>query len=132
VIEKSNPPGIHVPPGYHHVTVADARRTVHLAGQSPLDAAGELVGPDDLVAQVGQVVRNIEIGLASVGASADDVVRTVIYVASPEQADLVLVWAALQASSISSAFTTASTLLGVAQLGYSGQLVEVDVTAALP
>jgi hypothetical protein len=27
--------------------------------------------------------------------------------------------------------TTASTLLGVAQLGFPGQLVEIDVTAAL-
>jgi hypothetical protein len=30
------------------------------------------------------------------------------------------------------AFTTASTVLGVAQLGVPGQLVELDVTAALP
>ena len=29
------------------------------------------------------------------------------------------------------AFTTASTLLGVTRLGFSGQLVEVDLTAAL-
>jgi enamine deaminase RidA (YjgF/YER057c/UK114 family) len=29
------------------------------------------------------------------------------------------------------AFTSASTLLGVAQLGFPGQLVEIDVTAAL-
>ncbi|MBC6463625.1 RidA family protein, partial [Actinomadura sp. HBU206391] len=28
--------------------------------------------------------------------------------------------------------TTASTLLGVAQLGFPGQLIEVDLTAALP
>jgi hypothetical protein len=30
------------------------------------------------------------------------------------------------------AFSTASTLLGVAQLGYPGQLIELDLTAALP
>jgi hypothetical protein len=30
------------------------------------------------------------------------------------------------------AFTTASTLLGVARLGFAGQLVEVDLTAVLP
>jgi hypothetical protein len=34
-------------------------------------------------------------------------------------------------SVIGSAFTTASTLLGVTRLGFSGQLVEVDLTAAL-
>ncbi len=41
-------------------------------------------------------------------------------------------WARLNASALGPAFTTASTLLGVAQLGYPGQLVEVDLTAALP
>jgi hypothetical protein len=38
----------------------------------------------------------------------------------------------LTASVIGPAFTTASTLVGVAQLGFGGQLVEVDLTAALP
>ncbi len=37
----------------------------------------------------------------------------------------------LTLSVIGSAFTTASTLLGVTRLGFSGQLVEVDLTAAL-
>ena len=38
----------------------------------------------------------------------------------------------MQDSPLAAAFTTASTLLGVAQLGFTGQLVELDVTAALP
>jgi hypothetical protein len=41
------------------------------------------------------------------------------------------VWAQLNASPLAPAFSTASTLLGVAQLGFPGQLVELDVTAAL-
>jgi hypothetical protein len=41
-------------------------------------------------------------------------------------------WDRLTASALGSAFTTASTLLGVAQLGFPGQLIEVDVTAVLP
>jgi hypothetical protein len=36
------------------------------------------------------------------------------------------------ASALAPAFTTASTLLGVTQLGFTGQLVEIDLTAALP
>jgi hypothetical protein len=32
---------------------------------------------------------------------------------------------------IAAAFTSASTLLGVARLGFPGQLVELDLTAAL-
>jgi len=68
---------------------------------------------------------------AGAQAAPADVVRTVIYVASAEREDLAAVWAALRASPIAEALTSASTLLGVAQLGFTGQLVEVDVTAAL-
>jgi enamine deaminase RidA (YjgF/YER057c/UK114 family) len=131
VIERTNPPGMHVPPGYHHVTVTDAARTAHLAGQCPLDGSGTLVGPGDLLAQVDQVVANIAAALASVGAGPDDVVRTVIYVVSADRDDLAAVWSRLRVSRIAGAFSSASTLLGVSQLGFPGQLVEVDVTAAL-
>jgi hypothetical protein len=37
----------------------------------------------------------------------------------------------LRNSAIAAALSTASTLLGVCQLGYRGQLVEIDVTAML-
>jgi enamine deaminase RidA (YjgF/YER057c/UK114 family) len=132
VIERANPAGLHEPPGYHHVTVADTTRLVYLAGQCPLDEQGELTGPGDLEAQAGQVARNIMIALSSAGAVPADVVRIVIYVVSADRGDLAAVWAALRGSPIAEALTSASTLLGVAQLGFPGQLVEVDVTAALP
>ncbi len=131
MIERANPAGLHEPPGYHHVTSTDATRLVFLAGQCPLDDQGRLTGPGDLLTQTGQVVRNIQVALASAGAAPADVVRTVIYVASVERGDLAAVWAALRASPIAEALTSASTLLGVTQLGFPGQLVEVDVTAAL-
>src|SRR4051794_290604 len=35
-IERLNPPGLHQPPCYHHVTVVDAGRTAYLAGHCPL------------------------------------------------------------------------------------------------
>jgi len=52
-------------------------------------------------------------------------------VVSPESAVLSEVWDRLTGSALGPAFTTASTLLGVASLGYRGQLVEVDLTATL-
>lgn len=130
-LERINPDGLHRTPGYHHVTISTAPRYAHLSGQSPVDEDGVVVGTDDLVAQVNQVAHNIAVALDAVGATPEDVVRTVIYVASTERADLALVWTALSRSEVGAALSTASTLLGVAQLGYPGQLVEVDVTAAL-
>ncbi|MEV0716914.1 RidA family protein [Asanoa sp. NPDC050611] len=129
-ISRFNPEGLHNPPGYHHVTVVTSGKTAHLAGQCPLDPAGNVVG-GGVLAQVDQVVENTRIALASVGATPDDVVRTVIYVTDDADRSLGEVWERLRASPLGPAFTTASTLVGVSRLGFEGQLVEVDVTAAL-
>jgi enamine deaminase RidA (YjgF/YER057c/UK114 family) len=131
-IVRLNPPGLHETPGYHHVTVVQRGRTAYLAGQCPLDRAGILVGPGDIAAQVDQVVANSLLALAAAGSRPLDVVRSVIYVVSGETSVLGQVWRQLTESELAPAFGSASTLLGVAQLGFSGQLVELDLTAALP
>ncbi|GAB3166033.1 RidA family protein [Amycolatopsis sp. NPDC004378] len=128
-IERQNPPGLHTPPGYHHVTVASSPRTVYLAGQCPLGSDGVVVA-GDVLAQTDRVVANTAAALAFAGASPSDVVRTVIYVVTDSRETLSAVWDRLTTSAIGAAFTSASTLLGVARLGYPGQLVELDVTAA--
>jgi enamine deaminase RidA (YjgF/YER057c/UK114 family) len=132
VIERFNPSTVHEPAGYSHVTISSAGRLVHLAGQCPLDLSGRVVGgPGDFAAQTEQVVANCLAVLEAAGATPADVVRSVIYVVSPDSGVLSAVWWQLKASPLADAFSTASTLLGVASLGYRGQLVEIDLTAAL-
>ena len=131
-ITRINPARLHPTPGYHHITVAEIGRTAYLAGQCPLDVTGSLVGSGDLDAQIDQVVANALIALDAVAATPDHVVRSVIYVVTAETTVLGNAWRRLTTSAIAAAFTSASTLLGVAQLGFPGQLVEVDLTAALP
>ncbi|MFJ5231418.1 RidA family protein [Kitasatospora sp. NPDC088391] len=131
-ITRINPAELHGTPGYHHITVVEAGRTAHLAGQCPLDRAGRLVGEGSLDAQIDQVVANALAALRAVGAGPERVVRSVVYVATGEQALLGAAWRRLTASALGPAFGTASTLLGVTCLGFTGQLVEVDLTAALP
>ncbi|GAB3168371.1 hypothetical protein GCM10027059_30920 [Myceligenerans halotolerans] len=130
-ITRIHPDGLHPTPTYHHVTIVEAGRMAQLAGQCPLDTAGDLVGHGDVVVQTDQVVANALVALRAAGAEPGDVVRSVIYVASADRADLVAVWDRLVASELGEGFTTASTLLGVTCLGYPGQLVEVDLEAAL-
>jgi enamine deaminase RidA (YjgF/YER057c/UK114 family) len=60
------------------------------------------------------------------------VVRSTIYVVSDDERVLGAVWRRLTASALGEAFTSASTLLGVAKLGFPGQLVELDLMALLP
>ncbi len=130
-IRRLNPETLHPTPGYHHVTVVAAGRLAFLAGQCPLDASGAVVGGGDIGRQVDQVAENALTALAAVGAGPEQVVRSVIYVVSTDQAVLGAVWQRFTASALGPAFTSASTLLGVAQLGFPGQLVELDLTAAL-
>lgn len=131
-ITRINPEQLHATPGYHHVTMVPAGRTAYLAGQCPLDRSGAVVAPDDLMAQVDQVAANAAAALSAVGASPEQVVRSVIYVVSDDSGVLAEVWQRLTSSVIGPAFTTASTLLGVSCLGFRGQRVELDLTAALP
>ncbi|MGH9044251.1 MAG: RidA family protein [Acidimicrobiales bacterium] len=131
-VRRVNPTGLHRTSGYAHVTIVDCGRLAVLAGQCPLDRGGHIVRRGDVIAQVDQVVANAQEALAAAGARPEDCIRSVIYVVSDDQSVLSSVWDRLTASSLGAALTTASTLLGVAALGYRGQLVEVDLTAALP
>lgn len=122
---------MHRTAGYAHVTLVDTGRLAVLAGQCPLDHDESLVGRGNMLAQVDQVVANATVALAAAGTTADHVIRTVVYVMSDDPDVLASVWDRFTASSIGAAFTTASTLVGVAALGYRDQLVEVDLTAAV-
>src|SRR5437868_921715 len=54
--------------------VVRAGDTLYLAGQVPLDEAGNVVGENDLEAQARQVFRNMQRVLAAAGAELSDVV----------------------------------------------------------
>ncbi|KQZ61045.1 hypothetical protein ASD67_17350 [Sphingopyxis sp. Root1497] len=66
---------------HHHVAVSTGTRQVHVAGQVSIDEQGQLVGKDDLAAQVEQAFHNVHRALQSANATFADVVRLNIYVA---------------------------------------------------
>jgi enamine deaminase RidA (YjgF/YER057c/UK114 family) len=131
-IRRLNPDGLHPTPGYHHVTVVEAGRLAFLAGQRPIDPAGHLVGADNVFAQSDQIARNVLVALAAIDARPEHVVSAVIYVVSDDEGVLAHVVQHFKQSPIAAAFTSAATLIGVNRLGFPGQLIEVDLTAALP
>ncbi|MFG3713135.1 RidA family protein [Micromonospora sp. NPDC047730] len=110
-------------------TVEPPARLVFTAGACPLDAEGRTVAPGDPVGQARQVMANLETALAAAGARLTDVVKTTVYVASSRQADLVAVWEVVR--DVFGDHEPPSTLLGVAVLGYTDQLVEVEAVAAV-
>ena len=126
-VDRRDADGLAAPPGYTHVAVASGATLVFTAGAVPIDADGELVGPGDIEAQTRQVLANLLRQLEAGGAGPDDVVKTTVYVASDHD-DMIRVWEIVQRSPIASA---PATLLGVALLGYSGQLVEIEAVAVV-
>ena len=117
---------------YAYAAVTPPRRLVFTAGACPLDQSGDVVSAGDVAAQAQQVMANLAVALGAAGAGLTDVAKTTVYVASSSRADLVTAWQVVR-----EAFgdhDAPSTLLGVAALGYPGQLVEVEalaVTSAL-
>ncbi len=115
---------------YAYAAVAsDVTRLIFPAGACPLDADGTITPVGDIAGQAELVMANLETALSDAGAGLTDVVKTTVYVASHDRADLVAAWEV-----VSRAFgdhDAPSTLLGVAVLGYPDQLVEVEATAAL-
>ncbi|MFE9168523.1 RidA family protein [Streptomyces kebangsaanensis] len=132
MIRRVTAPGLFPPPTYSHASVVEAgTRLAFLAGSVPLDARGELVGAGDPVRQAEQVIANLAEQLRAVGSDFAHVLSTDVYVVAGEPAVLGAVWDVVEASGLS-AGPHASTLIGVACLGYTGQLVEITATAVVP
>ena len=132
MIQRVTVPGLFTPPVYAHASVVEAgTKLAFLAGSVPLDADGKLVGAGDPVRQAEQVLANLDEQLRAVGSDMAHVVSTDVYVVSGEPAVLSAVWNVVEASGLSIG-PHSSTLLGVACLGYTGQLVEITATAVVP
>lgn len=126
-VQYRNVDGLSEPPGYAHIAVGTGERVIFTAGQVPLDAEGDVVGQGDPVTQTEQVVRNLLATLEAAGATPDDLLKTTVYVVGSQE-DLPAVWEVVRASPVGRA---PSTLLGVARLGYTGQLVEIEAVCVL-
>lgn len=132
MVERLTVPELFGPPGYAHAAVVEAgERLVFAAGAVPLDPEGALVGPGDLVAQTRQVLANLTTALRAAGSDLPHTVATTVYVVASGRADLTRCWEVVRESGLTLGPHT-STLLGVAFLGYPGQLVEITATAVVP
>ena len=112
---------------YAYASVAPPGALVFTAGACPLDESGVIVGAGDVRIQARQAVANLAEALAAAGASLTDVLKTTVYVASSDSSELAAVWEVVRAAFAD--HDAPSTLLGVAALGYAGQLVEVEAVA---
>lgn len=112
---------------YAYAAVAGPGPTVFTAGACPLDEEGNTVAVGDVAGQARQVMANLATSLRAAGAELTDVVKTTVYVATSDQADLHSAWEVVRAGF--GDHDPPSTLLGVTVLGYRDQLVEVEAIA---
>ena len=115
---------------YAYAATAPANaRLIFLAGACPLNEDGSTAAVGDYAGQAAKAIDNLQIALADSGASMTDVIMTRVLVASSRQEDLVTAWQVVREAF--GEHDVPSTLIGVAVLGYSDQLVEVEAIAAV-
>ena len=125
--ESIRPAGLYRDAPYDYAAIAPAGGLVFTAGACPLDENGRVVAIGDFEGQARRALDNLLVALTAAGSGLDRVVKTTIYVVADDRAELVRVW-----DVVAAAFGDArppSTLLGVAMLGYPGQLVEIEAVA---
>ncbi len=112
---------------YAYSAVAERPGLIFTAGACPLDPDGEVTAPGAIPAQARQCLANLRTALTEAGATIQDVVKTTVYVACSDRADLVAAWN--EVAAVFGDHDVPSTLLGVAVLGYPDQLVEIEAIA---
>jgi enamine deaminase RidA (YjgF/YER057c/UK114 family) len=113
--------GLAQTPGYLY-----ARRTgneLHVSGQVPNNASGEIVGKADPHQQAQRCLANLEALLNVHDFEKKDIQHLTIYVVGCRE-NLTTAWRAVQ--EVFPDGVPPATLLGVALLGYEHQLVEID------
>jgi enamine deaminase RidA (YjgF/YER057c/UK114 family) len=124
-----NPPGLTKPSGYTHVVVSGDGRTAYIAGQVAFDSAGAVVGAGDFRAQAEKVFSNLQVALASVGASYGDVMKTTTYITDMKQ---LAALREIRARYLNAAHPPANTLIPVTALARPELLLEIEAVVDLP
>jgi enamine deaminase RidA (YjgF/YER057c/UK114 family) len=131
-IKIFNPDGMTKPAPYSHVAYVKTQELVFIAGQTPIDVTGAVVGRGDFEAQCAQVFANIHTALRSVNGDWKNVVQFTSYILRPEHAAAYRAW---RAKVYPKMFPTGAypphTLLIISRLADEAYWLEVQTTAAL-
>ena len=123
------PEGLPRPETYSQAVVATGSRTVYVAGQVAVDAAGQVIAPGNLASQALQAYENLGRALQAAGARPEDVTKMTTYVVGYSPALLPDIAAARK--TLFGDHRPASTLVGVASLAHPELLIEVEAIAVL-
>jgi enamine deaminase RidA (YjgF/YER057c/UK114 family) len=130
-LERINPEALARPSGFAHAVRATGTVTVHLAGQTALDAEGRIVG-DGVVGQFEQALTNLLTALGAAGGGPEHLASLTIYIVDVEDyrahaSEIGRVWRRLAGTDY-----PATAGIGIARLWDDDALVELQGTAELP
>jgi 2-iminobutanoate/2-iminopropanoate deaminase len=111
----------------HYTDAVAAGDTLYLSGILPVDAAGEIVGGDDVVAQARQVFANMRQVLAAAGAEPTDVVKVTVYLLDIDDRPLINP----ERQEFFGLSRPVSTLVEVSRLAVPGARLEIEAVAHL-
>ncbi|WP_340559081.1 RidA family protein [Streptomyces sp. GSL17-111] len=117
--------------GFGYAQAVRSGALIHASGQFSYDDAGEFVHADDFAAQLAQTYVNMDAILEHYGATRNQIVSQTVYVVGLRQNG-----AALMAGNPAyyGDHRPANTVLGVTELAFAGQFVEIGfvVDTTLP
>jgi len=130
-LERINPEALARPSGFAHAVRATGTVTVHLAGQTAMDAEGRIVG-GGVVGQFEQALTNVLTALRAAGGGPEHLASMTIYIVDVEDyrahaREIGQVWRRLAGTDY-----PATAGIGVARLWDDDALVELQGTAELP
>jgi enamine deaminase RidA (YjgF/YER057c/UK114 family) len=130
-IERVQPSSLHVPTAYAHVAKVTGGALIFIAGQVPVNTAGEVVGKGDFAAQAEQVFSNLTNALTAAGADWSKVVKIVQYIPGYNAERHRPILGEMRRKYMLPDELPVSTLLGIQSLANPDFMIEVDAIAAV-
>ena len=112
----------------HYTDAVRAGDLLFVSGVVPTDAAGNVVGGDDVAAQARRVFENMRLVLERAGAGFEHVVKVTVYLTDVN--DRTLINPVRQ--EFFGATRPASTLIEISRLAIPGAKLEIDAVALVP
>jgi 2-iminobutanoate/2-iminopropanoate deaminase len=116
--------------GYSQVARVTGGTIVFISGQVALDKSGNVVGKDDVRAQVQQIFENLKVAIEAAGGTLDDVIKLNSYFV--DMSSSLTAFRDVRDKYIDLTHPPASTALQVSRLFRPEFLVEVEAVAVVP
>jgi enamine deaminase RidA (YjgF/YER057c/UK114 family) len=117
--------------GYSHIAEVTSGKLVFIAGQVPQDAVGNLIGENDLRAQLLQVFGNLKLAVEAAGGTCADLIKLNYYcVASVPPEDMRHV-REVRDQFVDIANPPVSSFVFVSRLVRPQWLIEIDAVAVI-